>query len=128
MTRNQPVTTDTERCPIRDVLDRIGDRWSMLLLFKLHAGGTLRFTALKALVPEISQRMLAQTLRYLEQDGLISRTVYPTRPPRVDYELTALGQSFLQHIEGLLVWAKENHTRVSAARAAYEPPQPYAAA
>ena len=128
MTLHRSNAPDAERCPIRDVLDRMGDRWSMLVLFKLEAGGTLRFTALKAQIPDISQRMLAQTLRRLEQDGLVSRTVYPTIPPRVDYALTALGQSFLQPMQGLLLWAKQNHRRVRAARAAYVPPQAYAAA
>lgn len=128
MTLHRSDAFDAERCPIRDVLDRMGDRWSMLVLFKLEAGGTLRFTALKSRIPDISQRMLAQTLRHLEQDGLVSRTVYPTRPPRVDYALTPLGQSFLQPMQGLLLWAKKNHRRVRAARAAYVPPQPYTAA
>lgn len=128
MTSHRSTAFDAERCPIRDVLDRMGDRWSMLALFKLEAGGTLRFTALKSEIPDISQRMLAQTLRHLEQDGLVSRTVYPTRPPRVEYALTPLGQSFLQPMQGLLLWAKQNHQRIRSARAAFVPPQPYAAA
>lgn len=128
MTLHQSTVFDAERCPIRDVLDRMGDRWSMLVLFKLEAGGTLRFTVLKSQIPDISQRMLAQTLRHLEQDGLVSRTVYPTRPPRVDYALTPLGQSFLQPMQGLLLWAKQNQRRIHDARAAYVPPQAYAAA
>lgn len=111
-----------ERCPIRDVLDRMGDRWSMLILFTLGEQGTLRFTALKAEISDISQRMLAQTLRRLEQDGLVSRTVYPTIPPRVDYALTTLGSSFLVPMNGLVRWAKANHKKVHRARAAYVPP------
>ena len=111
-----------ERCPIRDVLDRMGDRWSMLILFTLGDQGTLRFSALKAEISDISQRMLAQTLRRLEQDGLVSRTVYPTIPPRVDYALTKLGESFLVPMNGLVRWAEANHRRVHRARAAYVPP------
>src|SRR3954464_4500190 len=90
----------TEECPIRDVLDRIGDRWSVLILRTLE-GGTMRFTVLRRAIPDISQRMLAQTLRRLETDGLISRTVYPTIPPRVDYALTPLGLSFMAPLDGL---------------------------
>ena len=118
------IDSETDDCPIRDVLDRMGDKWSMLVLFKLEAAGTLRFTALKALIPDISQRMLAQTLRHLEQDGLVSRTVHPTRPPRVEYALTPLGWSFLEPMQGLLLWAQQNHARVRASREAYIAPQP----
>lgn len=128
MTLHRSNDPEADVCPIRDVLDRMGDRWSMLVLFKLEAGGTLRFTALKAVIPDISQRMLAQTLRHLERDGLVSRTVHPTRPPRVDYALTPLGRSFLKPMQGLLRWAQQNQPRVRAARAAYVPPEPYAAA
>jgi len=79
-----------ERCPIRDVLDRVGDRWSLLALTTLE-GGTLRFTALKRAIGDISQRMLAQTLRGLERDGYVTRTVHPTVPPKVEYALTPPG-------------------------------------
>jgi DNA-binding HxlR family transcriptional regulator len=109
-----------EPCPIRDVLDRIGDRWSLLVLQNL-ATGTLRFTALRRSIGDISQRMLAQTLRRLEQDGLISRKVYPTTPPRVDYALTPLGQSLLQPIDALVDWAQTHHPAIRAARRAYVP-------
>lgn len=111
-----------EKCPIRDVLDRISDRWTTLVLFVLEERGTLRFSALKAEIEDISQRMLAQTLRRLEQDGLVSRTVYPTSPPRVDYALTPLGASFLEPMHGLVRWADAHHAQVRAARVAYVPP------
>lgn len=110
-----------EPCPIRDILDRIGDRWSLLVLWSL-APGTLRFTAIKREIGDISQRMLAQTLRRLEQDGFVSRTLHPTVPPRVDYTLTSLGLSFLVQLEALVAWADANHDAVRAARAAYVPP------
>lgn len=105
--------------PVRDLLDRMGDRWSLLVLLALREGGTLRFTALKAQIGEVSQRMLAQTLRRLEQDGLVSRTAYPTVPPRVDYALTALGSSLLVPLMGLVDWATRHHDQLRRARAAY---------
>ena len=105
--------------PVRDLLDRMGDRWSLLVLLALREGGTLRFTALKAQIGEVSQRMLAQTLRRLEQDGLVSRTAYPTVPPRVDYSLTALGSSLLVPLMGLVDWATRHHDQLRRARAAY---------
>ena len=110
-----------DACPIRDVLERVGDRWSLLVLERL-SGGTLRFTALRREIGDISQRMLAQTLRRLEHDGLITRTVHPTIPPRVDYALTPLGRSFLEPIGALIRWANENHGAIRAARAIYVPP------
>ena len=110
-----------DACPIRDVLERVGDRWSLLVLEKL-AHGTLRFTAIRREIGDISQRMLAQTLRRLEQDGLITRTVHPTIPPRVDYALTPLGHSFLEPIQALIRWANENHRAIRAARESYTPP------
>lgn len=109
-------------CPVRDVLDRIGDKWSLLLLKTLGQRGTLRFSVLKREVGDISQRMLAQTLRRLEQDGLVRRTVHPTVPPRVDYALTPLGQSLMHPIETLIGWANANHASVRAARQSYVPP------
>lgn len=103
------------RCPVRDLLDRIGDRWSILLLTML-AAGPLRFNALARGVPDISKRMLSQTLRNLEADGLIDRTVEPTVPPRVTYAQTALGQSLMGPMLGLINWAEANHAAVQTAR------------
>jgi DNA-binding HxlR family transcriptional regulator len=94
----------------------------MLVLMTLAQGGTLRFSALKRLIPDVSQRMLAQTLRGLEQDGLVSREVFPTIPPRVEYELTALGRSFLEPLQGLVTWAERNQQKVRSARSRYQPP------
>jgi DNA-binding HxlR family transcriptional regulator len=103
-------------CPIRDVLDRIGDRWSVLVLQEL-APGTQRFSALGRAIPDVSKRMLAQTLRKLEADGLLSRTVYAEVPPRVDYTLTALGISLLEPLNALIAWSDANHQAVREARA-----------
>ena len=110
-----------EECPIRDIIDRIGDRWSMLVLWSL-SDGTKRFTVLRRQIEDISQRMLAQTLRRLEQDGFVSRTVYPSIPPRVDYALTELGRSFLGPLQVMVDWADAHHDSVRAARKAYLAP------
>jgi DNA-binding HxlR family transcriptional regulator len=110
-------------CPIRDVLERVGDRWSLLVLERL-ASGTKRFTVIRREVGDISQRMLAQTLRRLEQDGLVTRTAHPTIPPRVDYALTPLGRSFLEPIGALIQWANANHAAIREARSTYAPPPP----
>lgn len=122
MTLHQSKAEWAGRCPIRDVLERLGDRWSMLVLLVLQDRGSQRFSVLKREIGDISQRMLSQTLRRLEQDGLVSRTAHATVPPRVDYELTPLGHSFLQPMRGLLDWAQNNHEQVRAARQAYMPP------
>lgn len=122
MTVHKSKADWAERCPIRSVLERLGDRWSMLVLSVLHEQGSQRFSVLKREIGDISQRMLSQTLRRLEQDGLVSRTAQPTVPPRVDYALTPLGHSFLQPLRELLVWAQHNQQHVLAARQAYVPP------
>lgn len=116
-----PATDHASRCPVRDVLDFIGDRWSMLALVAL-SGGTLRFTQLKRAIGDISQRMLAQTLRALERDGYVTRKVYPTIPPKVEYTLTALGRSLLGQLEPLIEWAAKHHAKVRKSRQSYVPP------
>ena len=110
-----------DRCPVRDVLDRVGDKWSILALTTLD-GGPVRFTAMKRAIGDISQRMLAKTLRTLERDGYISRKVHPTIPPKVEYALTPLGKSLLERILPLVEWALKNHEKVRKARANYTPP------
>lgn len=106
---------DAERCPVRNLLDRLGDRWSMLLIGAL-ASGPLRFSALSRAVPDISKRMLTQTLRMLETDGLVSREVTPTVPPSVTYALTPLGHSFAGPLLALIDWAELNFQTVLDAR------------
>ena len=106
---------EIEPCPIRGVLDRIGDQWSFLVLLSL-ADGTLRFNALKRQIGDVSQHMLARTLKRLEQDGLVTRTLFPVIPPRVDYTLTPLGASLLVPMRGLVAWADENHDAIRQAR------------
>ncbi len=108
-----------ENCPVRDVLNRVGDKWSVLVLHLL-SNGTLRFTELRKAIDGISQRMLTVTLRGLERDGLVSRTVHPVVPPRVDYALTTLGQSLSETITNLVVWAETNRPLIEDARRSYD--------
>ncbi|WP_267432403.1 helix-turn-helix domain-containing protein [Sphingomonas sp. GM_Shp_1] len=105
-------------CPIRDVLDRIGDQWTLLILAALEPE-TLRFNVLLRRIGDVSKQMLSRTLRRLEEDGFVERTVYPDVPPRVEYRLTELGRSFLEPMRGLIRWADEHQPQVEAARAAY---------
>lgn len=95
-------------CPIRDVLSRLGDKWSMLILVTLKANGTMRFCDIQKTIGDISQRMLTVTLRSLETDGLIVRKVYAEVPPRVEYCLTETGYSLMPHVESLVGWALEH--------------------
>jgi DNA-binding HxlR family transcriptional regulator len=113
-------SNESDQYPIRNALDRIGKRWSMSVLFALDENGTLRFSALKAMIEQISQRMLAHTLQGLERDGLLSRSVYPTNPPRVEYRLTPLGRSLLPPMRELVRWARHNQRRLLDARRRYE--------
>lgn len=105
-------------CPIRDVLDRIGDQWSLLILQVLEHG-TMRFSEVKRAIGDISKQMLSKTLRCLEEDGFVRRTLYPEVPPRVEYELTDLGRSFLMPLNQLIAWANDNHRAICEARDDY---------
>ena len=105
-------------CPIRDVLDRVGDKWSTLLIFTL-AERSRRFGELRRAIPDISQRMLTQTLRELQEDGLISRTVHPTTPPSTEYALTDLGRSLVAPLTALARWAESHHDEIKKARVDY---------
>jgi len=104
-----------EACPTRQVVNRIGDRWSLLVLYALE-GGTLRFQELRRAVEGVSQKMLTQTLRLLERDGLVRREVFASVPPRVEYSLTPLGQSLSSRIAGIREWAYESMPGIEAAR------------
>ncbi len=106
-------------CPSRQVLDRIGDTWSVLIIGALR-GGPCRYSELANRIGAISPKMLTQTLRGLERDGLITRTVFPVVPPRVDYTLTDLGQSLRHVVAALERWAETHMTDVVAARTAYD--------
>ena len=110
---------DHENCPIRQVLDRFGDKWSILVISVLGQEGTLRFNELSQCIGNISQKMLTVTLRTLEADGLVNRKLYPQIPPRVEYELTDLGKSLLPHINGLTEWAVKNIDAITKTRKRY---------
>jgi DNA-binding HxlR family transcriptional regulator len=104
---------------VREVLARVGDKWTVLVI-SLLGPGPLRFNEIRRRVEGISQRMLTLTLRALERDGMLTRTVYPTIPPRVDYELTDIGRSLLVPVRALESWAKENRHAIDAARRAFD--------
>ena len=111
---------NTEDCrAVSDILQRVGDKWTVLVVGKL-GDGPLRFNELRTSVGGISQKMLTTTLRGLERDGFVTRTVYPTIPPRVDYELTDLGMELLEPVHALGEWARKNTGKVNAARARFD--------
>ncbi|WEJ57099.1 helix-turn-helix domain-containing protein [Devosia sp. FJ2-5-3] len=116
--------TDTSKSAnclaMSDVLNRIGDKWSVMVVGMLGRHGTLRFNELKRLINGVSQRMLTLTLRNLERDGLVSRTIYPEVPPRVEYNLTEMGKTLQQPIDELWNWSAEHHMAILDARAIYD--------
>jgi len=117
------MNQESTQCPncarINEVLTRVGDRWSVLVIISLAQYGTLRFNELKRNLG-ISQRMLSLTLRELVRDGLVERTQYATIPPKVEYTLTKMGESFREPVNALGMWALENLTHIDAARANYD--------
>jgi len=115
----QGAEFDPARCPVRDVLDQMGDKWSMLILISL-APRPRRFSEVQRAVPDISKRMLTQTLRQLERDGMISRHVFPTKPPSVEYRLSPLGDSLLGPLAGLVEWAESSHVQIQQARKRFD--------
>lgn len=108
-----------DACPVRDVLDRVGDKWSVLIVAALQ-NEPLRFGALRRTIVDISQRMLTETLRNLQRDGHVTRTVYPTTPPSVEYALTDLGRSLLVAMDVLVQWSALNHATVKTARQQFD--------
>ena len=121
MTKNQVLDPLFPECPVRNVLARIGDKWSVLVLLTLDGatGKPMRFKAIEAAIPDISQKMLTQALRDLEADGLVLRHVYAEVPPRVEYELTARSRSLLPHIHDLVDWALDNLSDIVKDRKAF---------
>lgn len=115
-TANAPVDTN---CPVRGVLDRIADKWSMLLVMQL-ASGPRRFNQLRREVPDISQKMLTQTLRELQRDGLVARRVFETNPPSVEYRLTELGESIIVPFGHLIRWASSRHGAIVKSRGVFD--------
>ena len=107
------------RCPVRDVLGNLGDKWTTLIVMAL-AEQPRRFSELQRGLPDISKRMLTQTLRDLERDGLATRHVFPTTPPSVEYRLSTLGQTLLDPLAQMVTWAEQTHARIVRARARYD--------
>ncbi len=103
-------------CPVRNVLDRFGDKWSILVIMILGERERMRFNELNKEIQDISQKMLTVTLRSLEADGLVKRTVYPEVPPRVEYEITDLGRSLVPYINSLAAWANVNIKEIQSSR------------
>lgn len=114
-----------DACAVREVLDRVGDKWSVYVIHML-GGKTKRFGDLRRGIEGISQRMLTVTLRGLERDGLVTRTVYPVVPPRVDYALTPLGETLLDTICALVSWSEEHRTDIDRARLRYDQREEFA--
>lgn len=117
--KNGEIFKDFAKCPIRDVLDRFGDKWSMLVLLILGTEKKMRFNELYKSIDGISQKMLTVTLKSLESDGLLERTVFPEIPPRVEYNLTERGFSLMPHLESLTQWAVENMPEIEKSRKSY---------
>ena len=115
----QDVGFDAAACPVRNVLDRIGDKWTLLALVAL-ASRPRRFSELHRAVPDISKRMLTQTLRELERDGLADRKVFPTKPPKVQYSLSPLGVSVLSPLAALVGWAEDSYPAIRDARRRFD--------
>ena len=113
------VGSDVGGCPVRGILDKVGDKWSMLIVMTLSVG-PLRFNQVKRRIPDISQKMLTQTLRDLQRDGLVAREVFPTVPPAVEYRLTELGGSLLEPFGHLITWANQNHPAIATARSQFD--------
>lgn len=115
-----PFQWDTrEDCQVRQILDRVADKWSLLVIALLDSR-RLRFTELRREIDGVSQRMLTVTLRQLERDGLVKRTVHPVVPPRVEYELTPLGGTLHATIQSLVTWTEQHQQEIAQAREAYD--------
>ena len=114
-----PADPYSAKCPTRVVLDRIADKWTMVVLDVLADHGTVRFTKLGKLAGGVSQKMLTKTVRQMESDGLVIRTVHPVVPPHVDYTLTDLGRTLGEAFCGVWVWAEKNYDAVEPSRAAF---------
>ena len=121
MIRNQVVDPLFSQCPVRNVLSRIGDRWSLLVLLALHEKAeAMRFSDLCRAIPDVSQKMLTSTLRKLEADDLLSRAIYPEVPPRVEYKLTKRGKTLIPLLNQLVDWSLDNMDAIIKHREKYK--------
>lgn len=120
MRRKEESGAMIEMCPVRNVIARFGNKWSILTVLIIGEQGVVRFNELNRLIPDISSRVLSSTLRTLEADGFISRKAYPVVPPRVEYSLTEIGRSLLPLIRELTAWAKANMETILTHRRQYK--------
>lgn len=118
-----PVSDPKIDALVEEIIGRVADKWTMIVLEILEDNGTMRFTQISKLASGISQKMLTKTVRQMERDGLVTRTVYPVVPPRVEYSLTHLGNSLSSAFCGVWTWAEEHHAEIERARAAFEAAQ-----
>lgn len=116
MDRTMILDAYDPQCPIRNILARMSDKWSLLVIYTLTQTDKMRFRDLCHAIPDISQKMLTVTLRTLEEDGFVKRTIYPEVPPRVEYALTERAVSLFPHINSLIIWAKENMDNIISDR------------
>ncbi|MBO4965427.1 MAG: helix-turn-helix transcriptional regulator [Muribaculaceae bacterium] len=123
MIRKESTNSIVEICPIRNVVSRFGDKWSLLVLLTIDGEKIVRFNELGRMIPDISTRVLSRTLKSLEADGLIDRRVYAEVPPKVEYSLTETGKSLIPIIMELTEWAQKNMNRVLTHRSEYESAQ-----
>jgi DNA-binding HxlR family transcriptional regulator len=118
---SSPVVTDPKvEVLVREIIERVADKWTMLVLEVLEEHGVVRFTRLRKLVGGVSQKMLTKTVRQMERDGLVTRTVHPVIPPRVEYELTELGHSLGEAFCGVWIWVEEHSDEIERARKTFE--------
>ena len=118
--RNYPQSDPRVDALVNELIGRVADKWTLLILEVLEEGGVLRFTQIGRAVPGISQKMLTQTLRAMERDGLVTRTIHPVIPPRVDYELTRLGHGLSEAFCGVWQWAEAHLEEVESARGRFD--------
>ncbi|UHS55916.1 winged helix-turn-helix transcriptional regulator [Agrobacterium vaccinii] len=118
------VTDPAIEALVQDIIAKVADKWTMLILEALEENGTLRFTQIGKVVGDISQKMLTKTLRQMECDGLVKRTVHPVIPPHVDYSLTHLGKTLGSAFCGVWIWAETHHAEIEKAREAFKKPSP----
>lgn len=119
MYRKEDKNSVIEICPIRNVIARFGNKWAFLVLYTINENEVVRFSELCKAIPDVSSRMLSETLRVLEADGFISRKIYPVVPPKVEYRLTQLGASLIPHIVALTEWAQQNMDEIVANRKSF---------
>lgn len=120
MKKNEDIPSIVATCPIRNVVARFGDKWSLLVLLVINEAGIVRFNELGRMIPDISTRVLSTTLKTLEADGLIDRKVYAQVPPKVEYTLTDTGRSLIPLLVQLMEWAQRNMKNVMTNRRRYE--------